>query len=172
MSRAVLLLALVASACDTTGTDAGLEGALLQTDAPAYDAAVVARQPGQLGRVEAEVPYAVRNTTDGPLYLTGCRPPNPPALEKLEGGEWAAVYVPVVLDCLSPAVEVAPGGVLRDTLRLFAAFPGQNTVPTFDTDVPGTYRLRQALYARVEDDGLGRDLLDAERSVSNPFELR
>lgn len=162
------------SACSLLGADPAPlfePGGLLQTDRTRYDAKLLT--DGR-ARVVFDVPFIARNPTDEPLYLIGCHRPPPPLLEKLVDGEWEVAYGAVVPLCLSPPFEIPPGGERRDTLRVVGFLPGQNTMPTFDTAVEGTYRLRWEIYAGQTDEDfpVGGDLLPLEQQVSNTFEVR
>ena len=149
------------------------EGGLLRTDRDLYVAAVV-RDGGGWDHVAFDVPFVVRNPTDRPIYVVGCNGPHPPVLEKLEGGRWRGAWGAVVQTCGPEGYPVPPHGERRDTVRVEGFFPGQNVVPTFNTSVPGTYRLRTPVYGGFDGPPayVPRDPLPAERGVSNAFEVR
>ena len=105
---------------------------------------------GRVPHVEITIPVVYRNTTDTYVYLIGCRTPFRPVLEKRVDRKWVSAWVPVEDACLSPPWPIGPGETFRDTVRVFGVRPGYNAAPTFDTEVPGTYRLVQRLYVDPE----------------------
>ena len=169
-----LLLALVLPACSLLDSGEGFvsePGGLLQTDRTSYDARLLL---DDRPRVVLEIPYQTRNPTSGSLYLIGCFVPSPPVLEKRVDGAWRTAYGAVVFMCLSPPVEIGPGEVRHDTLRVVGYLPGQNVAPTFDTEIAGTYRLRREIYAGLTDASSleGGALLSLNQRISNTFEVR
>jgi len=120
--------------------------------------------------VSARIPFTYTNTTQGPVFLPGCRPtPTPPSIERrTNGGRWEIAYAPVVRLCYSPPLELSPGETHEDTLDVTASFPGEDEVPTFGPPFSGTFRLRIIATA----DSAATDTLSLDLRTSNPFELR
>lgn len=172
-----LAVLLAASSCSLVDTgdpsdSEGGAGAFLQTDAARYDARLLT---DGLERVVFDVPYETRNPTAETLYIAGCRKPSPAVLEKRVAGAWKSVYAQIVQLCARiPPWSIAPGEARRDTLRVTGYLPGQNTLPTFDTDIGGTYRLRRMIHTALTDEHepLDESLLPFEHRVSNTFEVR
>lgn len=165
------LLFVLLSACSLLG-DEELHGEdtgpLLQTDQASYNADL---PTDDSARVVVDIPYEVYNPTVRSLYFVGCNPPPSPILEKQVAGTWQTAYAAIELQCLSPPFVLPPGEVWRDTLHVVGFLPGQNTRPTFETEMEGTYRLRHEIYAGLTDDRLGEDLLPLKQRVSNTFEM-
>ena len=166
--RALWVLLVAVAGCDT-GVAPEPSTGLLQTDAGRYDV-TLGTDPAS---VEVDIPYTLRSPDDDATVYTGCSPPHPPELQKLVEGEWVRAYDQFQPLCLSPPFVLPAGETHPDTLRFWAALPGQNVGPMLLVDeIPGTYRLVQAIYTGADDDGLGRNPLPLEARVSNPFELR
>ena len=143
-------MALLVAGCSLFPADSGEEEVqeiAFQTDQDRYEATVTG---GRIPSVEFTIPITYHNATDADVYLIGCRTPFPPWLEKRVDGEWMEAWVPIVNYCLSPPWRIEPGERRQDTVRVFGIEPGHNAGPTFDTEVPGTYRLVQTLYADPE----------------------
>ena len=165
-------LCLAATGCLLLGDDgSSATGGLLETSEDSYVAEVVT--DGR-ERVVVDIPYQTGNHTGLPVYLIGCRRPNPPILEKRAGRDWVTVYAPIVTLCLSPPFEIAPGESRFDTLHVVGFRPGQAAGPTFDGEVAGTYRLRREIFRDLtdEDPPIGRTMLPLSQRVSNSFEIR
>lgn len=168
-----LCAAALLSACSLLPADEPGDSAptsLVVTDRAKYDARLVM---SGLDRVVFEIPFEIRNTTDGPLYRVGCHRPPGPVLEKSVGGEWVTAYATGELSCLSPPFVIAAGEISRDTLRVDGHLPGQNASPTFDTEIEGMYRLNLGLYMSLTDEPvpLGKNLVPLGERVSNTFEV-
>ena len=159
--------AVVLSSCSLTSDEFPTD--IVQTDQVRYNAQVTSEG---LAQVTFDVPFVIRNTTGAPLYRTGCLVPDPAILIKEEEGEIVTAYNQAVFMCLGPPYVIEPGEVVRDTLHVWGALPGQNAAPTFDTEVEGTYRLYLRLYTTLEDDGAsGDDLAPFEALLSNTFRV-
>jgi hypothetical protein len=170
---AAALLAGLLAACSLLPADDVPTGneSLRQTDQAHYAARLVT---GDFDRVVLNVPYRTRNSTEDTLYLTGCRIPDLPVLEKHVSGSWQTAYDPGKLLCWSPPWVLAPGDVRWDTLRVEGWLPGQNIYPHFRTEITGTYRLKRLIYSSLEADEkypLGEDTIDVGLRVSNTFEV-
>ena len=145
-----LCAALLAAGCSLFPSDGGEmdpEAISIQTDRARYEATV-----GEAGvpSVKITIPITYRNASDAAVYAIGCHPPEPPLLEKHVNGTWVVAWAPIVNYCLRPPWRIGPGETRRDTVRVYGAKRGHNAAPTFDTGVPGTYRLAQTLYADPE----------------------
>jgi hypothetical protein len=164
-----LLLTSSCSLLQSDGTDANSSAKLLETSQSRYEARLLTEEGDT--RVVFDVPYRTRNTTADTLYLIGCNTPPPPVLEKRVDGSWQTAYAPVVLLCLSPPWALPPGAVREDTLHVVARLSGEDVAPTFETDVPGTYRLQRQIYSRLTDERppTGEALVPLERRISNTF---
>jgi hypothetical protein len=95
-------------------------------------------------------------------------------LEKQVGGEWVRAYRQVcMLPLLKEPVEVPPGAVYTDTVRLY-------TSPRFEmfevSPIPGTYRIVYQIYktwqVREEDSSVSGELLPPHATTSNAFLIR
>lgn len=95
-------------------------------------------------------------------------------LEKQVGGEWVRAYRQVcMLPLLKEPVEVPPGAVYTDTVRLY-------TSPRFEmfevSPIPGTYRIVYQIYktwqVREEDSRVSGELLPPHATTSNAFLIR
>ena len=107
------------------------------------------------------------NPTDRTVYMTGCKGPSKPTLQKQEGRDWVPAYSPVELMCLGPPTVIEPGESYRDTLHVSGYLPGQNVAPTFKTEVEGTYRLVRAVFSDPD----GKQPLPDSLRISNLFEM-
>ncbi|MEM9997053.1 MAG: hypothetical protein AAF809_05080 [Bacteroidota bacterium] len=164
------LLGVLLSACSLSEDSSPFvsePGGLLETDRTRYEAQFLR---DDRDRIEFDVPFLARNSTDAPLYLMGCYPP---VLEKHVDGAWTAAYDAILQTCLDPPHVIPGGGEWIDTLRVVAFLPGQNASPTFDVEVEGVYRLRWKIYAGLTDQEspVGRDPLPPEQQLSNTFEV-
>ena len=120
------------------------------------------------------IPYTFENRTLDTVFLVNCNGATPPMLEVKQDGQWVAAWYPVLLLCLSPAIEIQPGDLYRDTLRFFGALPDSGVLPAFEQEpVEGIYRLRwtKALTSFDPDSTPFGEPLDYSNSVSNAFSL-
>ena len=164
MRLSLLLAALLLAGCD--GYDFSAADAVVQTDASSFDA------EQQTNRVVVAIPFTRRSPSGARTVYVGCQPPPRPGLEKLIDGEWTLVYSVIEPGCQSAPFVVDAGEVQRDTLFVSGYLPQVSIEPSFTGgEVAGTYRLVQRVYADVDGDGSGRDLLPLEARVSNTFTL-
>jgi hypothetical protein len=130
----VLACALAACANPSGGTP---DAADLRTDRTEYTLS----ERGNVLQVSIGIVFT--NGTSAPVFAHGCNQPDPPSLQRSEGGRWVTVYSPIVELCLSSPVRLAPGATYERTYTLSGGLPGTNVAPTFY--VPrgtATYRLR------------------------------
>lgn len=135
---------------------------------------VIARTPSSYS---AEIAFTYVNLTGVPLYIPGCRGPEPPVLEKHEDGNWTYAFRPVTLDCLSPSLRLDPGAEWTDTLVIWAGTTGSRVYPKFRVkEIPGIYRLMvPRIWDRAEGPffhGADEDLIPRSYRVSDPFIIR
>jgi hypothetical protein len=165
----IILVALAAGlGCDGVTLPEVGDHPLLQTDRYEY----VLVEDG--APFTTEIPYTFHNTTGRTVSLVNCNGYIQPGLQKWDAGEWVHGWSPMELLCLSAPVEIAPGEVFEDTLRVFAYRYGGRAYPQFATPDPeGTYRLvwSRAHFDYAPDSGNGHPL-PAGPPVSNPFRLR
>jgi hypothetical protein len=180
--RSVLRLALVslvwAAAC---GTDPATPDGADFLRAPSRDAAAFQTDALEYTLLRNDAGYHMQigveytNTTGATSYFVNCNGATALVLEKWVADEWVAVWWPILPECLSPPIEVRPGGRWPTVVHVFAGFPGTDYYPQFDTqDLPGVYRLRWTQLLR-ESDGqrypLGEPLALAH-TISNRFVVR
>lgn len=89
-----------------------------------------------------DIPFRYRNDTGRTISIVNCQGGLNTALEKRVGNAWTMFYRPVLLMCLSPPIEIAPGEVFAGTAAVMGAIPGSNAGPEFASDsLDGEYRL-------------------------------
>lgn len=138
--RSVALIALLA-ACQGDITDANLlsrsvDGTMVATGEEQY---TLQRSERAL---HGRIGFSIENSSGETISLLNCNGAYGVVLEKRVGRDWVGVWSPVLPGCLSEPIEIAPGGVLQDTLSRHAGVRGSNTYPHFSVDeVDGTYRL-------------------------------
>ena len=85
------------------------------------------------------------------------------------------MWSPILNQCLSPAITIAPGAAHTDSLVLWGAPPGGNIGPEFtDTSFDGSYRLvwvNIVTHYNTSTPGFG-DSIPAVHRTSNEFTLR
>lgn len=130
---------------------------------------------GTQGGWAGEIDFAFTNVTGQTISLLNCRGGFGVRLEKREGGEWVPAWHPVLLQCLSPPIELRPGETHHHTLHVFAGRPGSNRYPQFEVDrIDGTYRLvvGSAYWDYDHDGPPWGEPVPLEHRVSNTFEIR
>lgn len=171
---AVLLSALLSScgALDTLGLKSdrapALAGAPIQTDSAVYHVRTSEYA------YELTIGLTYRNTSGGTAYISTCKAPVPPVLEKWEDGKWVTAFAPVVLMCLGPPVVIEAGEAYAYTYRVLASHQ-PNTYPQFEVaEIPGRYRLVWHILGTWTPDGpeagLGKEL-PLEYRISNSFRI-
>lgn len=142
----------------------------LQTDRPVYQL-----QRDISGSLIVDIPFTYDNGTGKTVYLVNCKGAVPPSLEKWRDGEWVHGWSPVLPQCLSSPIQIAPGALYEDTLRVYAARKGSNAAPQFEAaDPTGTYRLvwHVTLHNYDFDNPPAGTPLALENRISNTFQLR
>lgn len=162
---AAITLGAATLGCNNDGPLGPGDGSL-RTDRASY----AVTRSGDLLAVAIDFTYT--NHTGGPVYLTGCRGPNPPTLEKRVGSTWVTAYSPIVDLCLGPPVEIASGASYSYHDEIAAGAPGSNIGPQFQVSpLAGTYRAVWAVYAAMPDGSGAAPLLPEASRTSNEFEL-
>lgn len=118
------------------------------------------------------IPFRYRNDTGKTIYIVNCHGGLTIGMEKRIGDEWTWFYSPVVLDCLSPPITIAPGAIYEGTGSVGGALPGGNYAPEFGSaELDGEYRLVWSSLVHEYDDGK-RGFGDTVGPLrSNPFLL-
>ncbi|CAN5879182.1 hypothetical protein BH23GEM9_BH23GEM9_08730 [soil metagenome] len=183
MHRFVLLPAtfalLLAAACVTRAEDPTNGSAHaspeadthMRTGSAAYD--LVRRDGGNATSLD----FSFTNPLDETIYVVNCRGGLAVALERWSGQAWERAWTPVLLQCLSPPIEIAAGETFRSTVDVWGSDPGRDHLPEFTVSpVEGSYRLVwDNLVLRWRGDyvdGAFGDAVPLEFRVSNSFELR
>ena len=116
----------------------------------------------------ARIAFTFTNRASAPVVLDHCEGDIRPLLQVRREGRWVDAWHPFMRTCVSPPIEVPPGGTRTDTLAVVGAPPGSNVSPNFVFgDVEGVYRL---YWFQAELGDAARPPDDAWR-VSNPFVL-
>jgi hypothetical protein len=165
----VLMGALLAGACDSLlSVDPDPEPAM-QTDGLEF------RLRSAGSGFEGEIPYSYFNDSGSRIYLVNCNQQFDARLERKCDDDWVLGWAPVMNLCLSAPIIIEPGGVFRDTLRVYAARYGSNSAPQFQFENPeGIYRIRWegALTSFDPDQYPFGEPLPLERRTSNRFVLK
>jgi hypothetical protein len=120
------------------------------------------------------IPYTYTNRTGDTVYLTNCNGDVSPSLQRRVGGAWEGWWYPVMNECLSPPVVIAPGAVYRDSLDVMI---GEQDREVYDVLVESRaldVRLdwQQALTSFSARKYPFGPQLPIEQRVSNAFTLR
>lgn len=120
-----------------------------------------------------DIPFTYSNRSPRPYFLVNCGGLYAIWLEKRVGESWAFEWGPVRTLCLSPVIRIEPGATFTDTLRVWAAFPGTNTVPRFQSeDSAGRYRIVIETLGEYDEDHYPfGPTIPLEQRVSNEFLL-
>jgi hypothetical protein len=129
------------------------------------------------GGWETTIDFTFTNPLDETIYVVNCRGGLAVALERWDGEAWVPAWSPVLLQCLSPPIEIAAGESYRASIEVWGSEPGRNHHPEFAVErLDGTYRLVWGnLVLRWRGDyvnGAFGDPVPRELRVSNSFELR
>jgi hypothetical protein len=176
-SRVLPVLAICAllSSCgapDTLGlrTDRApaLGGAPIRTDSAVYHVRTTAYA------YELTIGLTYTNPSGETAYISTCKAPDPPVLEKWEDGKWVTAFAPVVLMCLGPPVVIGAGERYAYTYHVLASHR-PDTYPQFEVaEIPGTYRLVWRILGTWTPDG-GQpgpgEELPLESRISNSFRI-
>ena len=171
----VAILLILLSACSREVTGAGPLSSLSPGDSPVVTDAAQYRLESTSNGWRGRIEYAFTNRTDRTISLLNCRGGYTVTLEKQQGDDWVSAWSPVMLECLSPPIEIKPGASLNDALEISAGKRGSNTYPQFTVDeIDGVYRLAiERAYWDYDHNGppWGQTVPVADR-VSNAFEIR
>ncbi len=135
----------------------------VQTDSLAY----------QLRRTEifyeGRISLVFTNRDTRAVEITNCNGFTSVGLEKLVGERWVFAWSPVLADCLSRPIVVAPGATFRAEFGINAGRPGTNAEPKFEvSQVDGVYRVVWGSLTYV---GPGSGVVPASERTSNRFAL-
>lgn len=144
------------------------EARLFQTDSLSYTL-----RAGSVG-YEGMIGVLFRNPRADTTYFVNCRGMTAVTLEKLVAGEWRQAYSPVMLQCLSPPIAVAPGTTASLPIPVFGGYPNSNNYPQFvDSDIRGIYRAVFSDAVTGYQDRLPfGERLPHDQRISNRFSLR
>lgn len=157
-----------------TTTDSGLGDAdsggrtMMTTSATEY----VVRRTG-VG-FQVTIPYTYRNRTGAAVHLVNCGGNVSPSVERKVGDRFERWWDPVMPECLSRPIVIAPGAMYTDSLRMEILRQDGAPYTHLSSAPPGTYRLNwtQALSSFDADARPFGPSLPVEQRVSNPFVLR
>lgn len=144
------------------------EGAPIRTDATEY-----ALEP-ESGGLGTEIAYTFTNVTGADVYVVNCNGAFALHLERQVGDEWEVAWVPAIPQCLSQPIVIEPGERSEHTLHVWAALPGEEIYPQWDTpDLDGVYRIvwTDALTSFDGSDYPFGEDIPLEARVSNGFRL-
>lgn len=143
--------------------------ALVQTDSLIY------RLEREWAGLRTTIRFSFTNPLPDTVYMVNCNGVVSGQLEKRsDGGQWIAMWSPVLPACLSPPVVIAPGATYEGTLPVWGALPGTNAAPQFNSsEVEGVYRMVWGSLVLHYDDsrqGFG-DPVPLSVRISNAFVL-
>lgn len=168
---AVAVLLACGSDAVPTENDGPLErdaNATFQTDSMSYG--LVRTSQEYQGRIEMQ--YTNRRSDS--VYVANCGGATAVKLERLVAGQWRTAYEPLVFNCFSQPIVIAPGATRRFTLLIGAGVPGSAVEPRWPyADVDGTYRVvwGQFLTSYREDRSPKGDALPLDQRLSNRFRV-
>ena len=140
----------------------------IQTDTTLYRWSL----DGSSANVDIGIEYT--NVTPDTISIVNCNGLLPAVLEKRAAGSWIRFWSPMLAECLSPPIRIAPGAVLARMLQVYGNLPGSNAVPAFQSDdLQGVFRItvEHVVWSYDENlQGFG-DLVPVERRQSNSFVL-
>lgn len=150
----------------------------IQTAQPSYEASKATNAHSRSGRPYDVFQWTMRlsftNRTESTLYLRRCgREFIGTSLEKWTDGKWTPALDRVCPLIVLPPVVIAPGETYTEETAFWGCSAPESGLcgPEFNTKVPGTYRVKAAVFATREAHDLGRDPLANDAAVSNPFTL-
>lgn len=91
--------------------------------------------------LEGAIDYAYENTTAAPLYIQNCGGAYNLVLQQFRDDAWHDVWGPPTPDCISPALEIAPGASLSDRLVISAGSPRCECGGFATPEIDGIYRI-------------------------------
>jgi hypothetical protein len=133
---------------------------------------VTMRREGEWYR--AVIPYTYTNRTGDSVYLTNCNGDVSPSLQRRVDGKWTGWWYPVMNECLSPPVVIAPGAVYRDSLGIMLGRQDREVYEQLVAARSLEVRLdwQQALTSFSAEKYPFGPQLPLEQRVSNAFTLR
>ncbi len=123
---------------------------------------------------QATVEYTYTNRTGHAVFIVNCSGAFALRLERWTGSRWVHAWSPVLPDCLSPPIEIAPGELRAFSLHLVGGRPSGSIHPQFDQATPsGWHRIvwMSALSSFQSSYPFGPEI-GPEHRYSNPFRLR
>ena len=126
------------------------------------------------GGVSTRLDIIVENSSPETISLLNCNGAYGVVLERRVGTDWVTAWAPVLPLCLGKPIEIPPGGLLQDTIKVFAGRRGSMTHPQFAMDqLEGTYRMVvTSAYWHYDHDGPPwGDAVPSRVMTSNPFRL-
>ena len=131
--RAAALIVLVLSGC---GEPLGVPrdpAASIQTDRLEY------RLIRRGIFLETRIDYAYGNSGTTPVFIQNCSGAYGILLEQFRDGEWKVVWGNATPDCLSPAIEIAPGQEVSGRLLVSAGVPSCECGGFATAEIDGVY---------------------------------
>ena len=164
MKKTVLILLALAACSDPLGVPRDT-GAPIQTDALDYD---LTRRGLFL---ETSIAYVYANAGTTPIYVQNCGGAYGILLEQLQDGVWNVVWGNATPDCISPAIEIAPGQSLSGTLPVVAGTPDCGCGAFTTSEIDGVYRMvvAEAFDALGPNGYAAGELVPLDRRSSNRF---
>lgn len=96
----------------------------------------------QSGGLDATIPYTYTNRTGDSVFLTNCNGDVSPSIQTRSGERWVDWWSPIMNECLSRPVIIAPGATYRDSLRFHISVQDGSIYQTLiKSRSQGTYRL-------------------------------
>lgn len=145
-------------------------GQPITTDATSY------QLRSEWAGLSATIEIRFQNRSERTMYIVNCNGGLVPELQKRVGGAWSSYFwSPMVEDCLSPPITVAPAGTLTRTIHAWGSMPGTNHYPQWaSTDVAGTYRmvLHNVVWNYTDSGPVFGEPVPIEMRISNEFTLR
>jgi len=135
---ALLLISLFFVACPARDVERAPPTQVARVDAPVRtDRTRYVLQDGPQG-LETTIVATLKAPSDQILYLVNCNGAITTGLQRLVGNEWVNAWIPPINGCLSPAIEIPPGG---ETTQKMVVRPGPVVYPPNGNQLEsGTYR--------------------------------
>ncbi|MGH7567859.1 MAG: hypothetical protein ACREL9_02650 [Gemmatimonadales bacterium] len=170
-----MLLACHSATVPSAGTHPELGAAFRRDTTPLFqtDSVIYTLRADSLG-YSADIRVRFTNRTSDTTYFVNCDRAIQVSLEKLNDGQWRAVWSPLLPLCLSPPIVVPPGGRYDTRIDVFGGYSGGNSMPQFSVgEVAGVYRAvwHDALRSYRDHPPFGEPLA-LEHRLSNRFAFR